>query len=503
MNDFLHRLYCLTRTPRRLPTEDFASLCLGRQLERDPGLARHLISALVSRLPAEDGAVLSRWCARSAGQVSCRAQVPRRTPDATRTVCADLLLTLHGDTTITLIIEAKVGSGVPSTGQLEQYRQAFSIPLVVPLVESRVVSKCPEPSLTWDDVLSGLKGGPEIPGRADLQRLFIEAGVGDARLALDSGTWQRATDFETRFARLERKLWESLIQLGPNETVREQLQAGASDPEHHDEPTDGWGVGVWFSKRLQGSRIRGLCLGLDAGPFGNELIWTLEVCPTGKKLTKHLRQPDSGWRALRGASDWFGTEIHLTRGDRNLLKGDFAQVIRKGRIALRELHRHCGGSWNTRGGGSAPYAPRLPIADIHAGLSSWEPVNRSLECTVKKVLARVVAAFDLTPDKRPYQWHRDAWRTGPDRLPGGIRLRASVPDLQTLRFEREAAGTRGEATLADALKDWPDSLPAVSQDSGVLLVTLTRENWILPELPARLTEVLIAAVSDSSRVTDT
>lgn len=464
MQDILHRLYRLTLSQKKLQTEDFVSLCLGRHLENDIPLLDFLVDRIAAQLPPEEADPLKGWRACTGRSVEVRAQVLARTPTDRCPGWADLVLGLKGqDTPARVVLEAKVGHSFPKPEQLARYHLAFGGALVVPLVERRAVVEDAPAHLTWDDVLHGLGTTATPPGcepaREDLRKLLLDASVGDPRLALTPEDHEQAHAFESTFHRLRERMQSCLIQMGANTTLRAHIAKRLASEDHEAWPDEGWGTGFQQDKAIKDTRVRGLALGVRASSFADELVWQLEVRVAGKKLPKWMNSPESEWRQVPGLPDWFVTELHRTRGTSPLRIDDFRALIESGRLALRRLHRSTNaGKWASRGQGEAPHAPRQSMPEIRAGLLAWEPVSEAIDRTITDILSEVCAEHDNR--KRPFRAQQGgAWRTFNGALPEGVRLTGTSEYLVTgLQFTLDPAPADAPERFAEALEAWPADL---------------------------------------------
>ncbi len=492
---FLDQLYQLTRATKRVPREDFVSLCLGRQLERD----RRLTRFLVDRVLGQHGR-LGSWSAPRSwnGRVEVQTQVTVWLAEEDRAVRADVVLCLLGVAqSALLVLEAKVGDDEPSEEQLDSYRTAFPGALVVSLVERRRAGRCPtsSPVLTWDDVLEGLAAGSKAQraSRRDLRDLMLRAQVGDARLALEADAWNRADQLMKRFPRLKEKLEAVLVALGPNNAIRTKLERSLQRKKLRCDPSEGWGPGLWFNSSLPGTAIQGLCLSIDAGSAAQRVRWKLEIY-ANKALARALRNETTPWRRAAGEKRWYILDILTSDGNRTLRKADFAAALAHGRSALRQLHRLTPDrAWNTRGAASSPHAPRLHIPELRRGIRAWSPVSRALYRSVSEILLRLVGRDEA--GRRRFQWTEGGWLTRTGVLPHSARLRARVDeDLAALRFNIEGPTGLRDERWARATAAWGVDGPTPRLDDTAVLVVLGPENWNHPHLVEQTESLLRTAV---------
>lgn len=503
MDDLLHRLFRLTLSHKKHSIEDFVSLCLGHQLERDLPLLDHLVDQMLGHLEGEERAALVGWRACPTRGVEVRAQVLARTPDESRPGWADLVLGLSGsDTPARVVIEAKVGSGCPDEVQLDRYRRAFRRATVVGLVERRVVRSVPGPAISWDDVLTGLQNTEAAPaalaGRDDLRSLLLSAQVGDPRLALGADAWETALRFEDTFARVDHRLKQCLVQMGPTPEVRAEIERRLASEEV--EPEVGWGSGFASTKAIRGTRVRGLTLGLRASSFADELVWQLEVKVAGKRLPRWMAEPESEWWPVRGLDGWFVTELTRPRGTGILTKRQFRELIVAGRGALRRLHTHTRkGKWAADGAGEPPRGPRLSIPELRAGLVVWEPVRAAIEHTLRDTLDLVCASSGHQGPTKPFRAHEGGWRTTRGVLPSNVVMRGErTQGVERLEFEVFGAPVDAGARVAAALESWSlPSAPPELVDDRRLVVRLSAQSFASQGLAPELARVLVAALPDT------
>lgn len=505
MQDLLHRLYRLTLSQKKLRTEDFVSLCLGRHLEQDGPLLDALIDRLAAQLTPEQADPLKGWRACADRGVEVRAQVLARTTNEARPGWADLVLGLRGqDEPARVVIEAKVGGSFPKDEQLARYRQAFSDAIVVPLVERRAAVGHPTPFLTWDDVLHALATTTApahcTSAREDLQKLMLAAEVGDPRLALPSGAYDKALDFENNFNRLDDRIQKCLVQMGPNPTVRNTMRKRLKKARYEHEPADGWGSGFSQSKAIPGTRIKGLALAVRASSFADELVWQLEVRVAGKKLPGWMNSPDSEWRRVPGTTRWFVTELGRPRGTGALNIENFRELIVAGKAALRRLHLQTeGGDWHAKGKGKAPRGPRLPIPELREGLLAWEPVREAVDRTITDAIAGVVAAHGDKDRGSGFRAYDDGWRTFEGVLPDDILLYGERHQgLEAIDFTLTNPPADAPERFAAALQAWPADLqkPAPVDETTIRLPldgATFCHTALVPSLVALLSAVIAPA----------
>ncbi len=427
MNNFLHCLYRLSQSSKRTPREDFLSLCVGRQLEADADFAAALlktIAKLVQNKSLTKSIKQWRRAPDGARSLEVRAQVPARTQQHERDGAVDLLLRLDGPSKVELIIEAKVGASVPESAQLERYAAAFpeateglSKAKVIGLIQKTESHRYPPGwnHITWDDVMASI---PTVDtrdllsrSRRELSDLLAEGRVGDTRLALPPTAWSEVvTATQVYEKKLPPKLHSMMVAMFPNDELRQRASEMLKDEDAEVECTNAWGLGFWVNHVPRGMRIQGLTLGLEDGPFHDEVIWRLEICPTNETLRAWLRSEDApSWWPVRSETGWFFTHLTTTSGERNLNKADLGEVVRLGRIALKAVHAQTDEPWHPHGDGRPPYAPReLYIPTLRDGIRQWEMVYQGLEQVVLDLLTI------LGPqgcDKTAYRWHEDAWRS--------------------------------------------------------------------------------------------
>lgn len=472
MHDFLSRLYRLFPSSSRLPREDFLTLCLGRQLGRDPALA---------------AALLKRLGLASAVPLRVRSQVRAWVEEGASIVVADLVLDAAE---VCVVVEAKVGSAVPSAQYLDSLGNAFPGARIACLVEASAAARVPQGSavLTWDDVLRALSPGPE---GEELRQLLQSSGVGDTRIGLPIDLWARARRLHERYeTALLPRLTTCLIALCP-QPLQDAVEAALADPDRVVEPSEGWGPGFASTRALPKTGVKGLCLSVDLGE-DEELVWKLEV-QAGRSLAKALERTGSAWRRVPSSERWFVLELHRSPSGRNLRAEDVKQVVSIGRAALRLAHSGVlGRSWDVRGPGLAPSAPRLSVSELVRGLSAWLPLESALSGCVAEVLHRLLGPTD--DGRSPYRWTRQARLSRKGLLPGGQRLRASVdPDLNALLFVFEPITDEHAARVEQAVASWPLPGPAPTWAGG-LRVPLSAETWahpsLVPAIVALLAEIL-------------
>lgn len=472
MNEFLPRLYRLCQSASRLPREDFLTLCLGRQIERDAALTASLFRPL--------------GIAPSA-PVRVRAQVRAWVEAGASLVVADLVI--EADEGV-VVLEAKVGPAVPSEGQLQRLAAAFPGARILSLVEASATARVPPGAavLSWDDVLRGLSPGPDGD---ELRELLRSSGVGDTRIGLPEDLWARARRLHERYeAALRPRLQTCLVALCP-QPLADAVEAALDDPDRQVEPSEGWGPGFASTRPLPRTGVKGLCLSVDLGE-DEELVWKLEVL-AGRALAKALERSGSPWRRVPSTERWFVLELHRSPGGRNLRGEDLKQVVAIGRAALRHAHSGVlGRAWDVRGPGMAPSAPRLSVSELVRGLSAWAPLEAALSGCVAEVLHRVFGP--LEGGRAPYRWTRDARLSRKGLLPGGQRLRAWVePDLRTLAFALEPPSAPQAERFLQALASWPLPGPVLGWEGG-LRVELSAETWahpgLVPAIVALLGEIL-------------
>ena len=477
MDDFLYRLYRLANNTRKTPKEDFASLAVGRHLESDPDFARELFGqvalALREHRTAAARAAADRveaWCATRTRDrhFEIRAQVPARTGEGGADGAVDLLVRLlAGGQRQELVIEAKVGEDhYPYDEQLQRYAQAFRDAAVIALVEASAARQIVGwPVLTWDQVVGSLPGIGTDPDdlqdmlRRDLRDLFAAAGLGDLRQTMHDTDWSAAVRASRWFHdKLQPCIEQMLVQLGHNDAARDQISAAVRPGDDEagdawDEPWESWGLGVLRGQPLAGTRILGLCLGVDAGPYPDQVTWRLELTPSNEALRAWLRSEDApSWWEVRGDRDRFVTDLLTTEGDGNLGVADLRAVVAAARDALRMVHSQGDTRVVLRGPGEVARGPRgVSIRALREGIARWSRVNDALWVLLRDTAQRLC---DAAGAGRPRADDGDL-RTPPLPGPGGsrVRLRAG-PHLQTLEVEVEAGGDAVLARLRERAAAW-------------------------------------------------
>jgi hypothetical protein len=514
MNDFLHRLYRLSQSTKRTPREDFLTLCVGRQIEADAEFANHLLKAIGKQVEKKSlKASIKRWrrAPESERSLEVHAQVPARTQQHERDGAVDLLIRLDGPSKVELIIEAKVGSSVPDPGQLERYAAAFperaeglSRAKVIGLIQKTESHRYPPgwAHITWDDVMAAIPD-TDTPGllsrsRRELLDLLAEGGVGDTRTALPSTAWSEVVEVSRIWdEKLPPRLQTMMVEMFPNKDLRRRARELIEDEEYEVYPNNAWGIGFWTGRVPRDMRIQGLTLGVEDGAFQDEVVWRLEIYPSNEALREWLRGKDApSWWPVRSESGWFFTHLTTHSGKRDLTKTDLGEVIRLGRLALKDVHLQAGVSWHPHGTGNPPYAPRnLHIPVLRDGVRQWDTVYHGLRQLV----------FDLLTILGPreeglvaYRWDEDAWRSK-YRL-GSIEryVHADVEvDLESLYVQITDADEATKGLVKSALDDLPAAKGlTLSFDPALCRVTwqITDATWQHASVASTLAQILQAGL---------
>jgi hypothetical protein len=524
MDEFLIDLYALTKGAARTPREDFLSLCLGNALRRDRELAAEVLRMAVSertgngvrrdRVGTREERV-RRWLMPPEPDASraleVQSQVAARSGAHEHVGWVDLRLLLSGadDEGQGVIFEAKVGQSAPSKAQLARYASAQAGDLIVALVQENARKLCEHhvPVVTWDEIATALS----MPSGADhhdverrqLLALLAHATVIDPRRGLPATSWSRAVRAYEIYGKFRPRLEKMLVELGPNQTIRQMLAADVEEQRGKTWASHGWGPGVCRSTPYPGSFLSGVTISVDAGDHPNELVWYLEVYPSREPIRARMRGREfSAWWPSKGSRDWFTTRLpRVSRGRGRLTKADLAEVVRLGREALRSLHNGTPGvAWPAHGPGNVPNAGQdKSIPELRAGLRDYDAVHRALRGACCQIVAAIAspgqAVADADVKRKGAGWVTDA---GPRRIWAGV-----TPDLKRIRVcvLGGAASARDglAAGIAGANEDghrFGMTVEDIDEGRGVrgpaVVVGLTPENWQAPELTHVLARLLAA-----------
>lgn len=518
MDDFLFRTYQLAQSRRQTRREDFASLCLGRQLQVDPDLADALLTTVAaalrrhgSPLSTDAAGSLGRWVGTRHDQrsIEVQAQVPARSLHGGAYGAADLVLRLaRSSRYLDLVFEAKVvdgsapGRAVPTDDQLRRYADAFPEARVLALVQPSAAAAVGDwPVLTWNDVLRALPepgGGPQLAtSRRELRDLMGQLGVGQPRLVLPDRALTDATSASERFhAKLEDRLVEALIQLFPNNMLRDRVTRALMSERDRDEPWEGWGVAFSREQPITGTRLSGAGLAVDAGPHHDELIWKLEVKPSNQELRQTLLD-DPAWWPVRQDETWFVTELCASRGGGNLNKAILREVLECGRAAILTLHRETDAPMFHRGSGKVPPMRRnLSLPSLREGIRWWHAVDAALAGMLRQCLQQLC---DDLGGSSP-RWQGDAQRTPPLQQAGDRRVSMwTGQHLASVVVQVEDAGEGAAAAMARCADAWLDreDCPAWLEqepDQAQVELFLDESTWRSPQLDECLLDLARAGL---------
>jgi hypothetical protein len=465
MDDFLHRIYRLSKSTQQTPREDFLTVCAGRHLERDPAFAGALMERIAAVLP--EGAqreAITTWLAAAPAQrsIEVRAQVTARHWQFVHDGRVDLLVQLGGPARVMLVIEAKVGGSVPATEQLQHYAESFPEAAVVGLVESRVLPHYPEgwPAIGWDGLIDALPSSGEdrllAELRGELRTLLTSTGVTAERLALSPHAWQTVQDaVAIRDADTPAVLRACIGAMFPTEDLRRRVAALLASDRAWCEALTGWGEGYMQARALEGTSLKGLVLSVKDGSYDDEIVWVLEVEPSTRKLARWLsNEGGPQWWPLREEAGWFSAEICRSFGDRMLEQQDLDAVVRGGRGLLAVLHRAIGVPWHPKGDGVAPPPPAgVHLPTIREGVRLWQPVYQGLQSVATQIIATLAG-----PDVKgtPHTWGDHAYKS---RRPIGPHQRHVQTGVRVDLLHFDAEILEGTATMHAAMADAMDARP--------------------------------------------
>ncbi len=388
MDSLLLHLFGLAQSARQTQLEDFLSRCVGHYLESNKGFAEQVFKVLAEENSGQHTSILEDWLQAEQRSLEVRPQYPVCQSDYRRG-WIDLLLDVRvGNQHLQVIIEAKVGTAVPTKSQIGKYQEATRADRVIALVRAGLTVPVEDVwVLTWDQVWEAARGRA-----VDLERLLARSGE-ITLMKTVSGEMLSASQalragVEQEVSMLARALLPWFLSV-PDTAVWKKVSRRLEKYEDDGTPTVGAGAGYWYKKPIKHTHFRGLTLALVPSADGRFLSWRLEVQPTkrGRRYLQNRR--DLRWAVVRQYPNWLEAEIARWSADGAPTTADLEQLVLDGRNALSSLRAgHPRRTFD-------PTAQPLPdyaswrLTELAVGIATVDQVEAALKDLIDRVVQRL------------------------------------------------------------------------------------------------------------------